>query len=70
MYFEVHVVAKEFRRKMLATAAPHFSGFFLYFRAQKDSNKQRQSRIGTRGHLLATTCAQSAAGRREGKAKM
>jgi hypothetical protein len=28
MYFEVHVVATEFRRKMLATAAPHFSGVF------------------------------------------
>jgi hypothetical protein len=28
MYFEVHVVATEFRRKILATAAPHFSGFF------------------------------------------
>ena len=28
MYFEVHVVATEFRRKILATAAPHFSDFF------------------------------------------
>jgi hypothetical protein len=28
MYFEVHVVATEFRRKILAAAAPHFSGFF------------------------------------------
>jgi hypothetical protein len=28
MYFEVHVVAPEFRRKILATAAPHLSGFF------------------------------------------
>jgi hypothetical protein len=28
MYFEVHVVATEFRRKILATAAPHISGFF------------------------------------------
>jgi hypothetical protein len=28
MYFEVYVVATEFRRKMLPTAAPHFSGFF------------------------------------------
>ena len=28
MYFEVHVVAPEFRRKIFATAAPHFSGFF------------------------------------------
>jgi hypothetical protein len=29
MYFEVHVVATEFRRKILATAAPYFSVFFL-----------------------------------------
>ena len=29
MYFDVHVVATEFRRKILATAAPHFSVFFL-----------------------------------------
>ena len=28
MYFEVHVVATEFGRKILATAAPHFSRFF------------------------------------------
>ncbi len=28
MYFEVRFVATEFRRKILATAAPHFSGFF------------------------------------------
>ena len=35
MYFEVHVLATEFRRKILATAAPHFSGFFLDCRAQK-----------------------------------
>ncbi len=28
MYFEVHVVTTEFRRKILATAAPHFSDFF------------------------------------------
>jgi hypothetical protein len=56
-----------------------FSGvFFLYFRAQKDSNEtatkgeldKMKSRIGTRDHLVAATCAQSAAGRREGKAKM
>ena len=35
MYFEVHVVATEFRRKILATAAPHFSVFFLDCCAQK-----------------------------------
>jgi len=35
MYFEVHVVATEFRRKILATAASHFSDFFLDCRAQK-----------------------------------
>jgi hypothetical protein len=28
MHFEVHVMATEFRRKILATAAPPFSGFF------------------------------------------
>ena len=28
MYFEVHVVAPEFRRKILATAVPHLSVFF------------------------------------------
>jgi len=28
MYFEFHVVATEFRRKILATAAPQFLGFF------------------------------------------
>jgi hypothetical protein len=28
MYFDVHVVATEFRRKILAPAASHFSGFF------------------------------------------
>jgi hypothetical protein len=37
MYFEVHVVATEFRRKILATAAPHFSVFFLDCRHKKDS---------------------------------
>jgi hypothetical protein len=36
MYFEVYVLATEFRRKILATAAaPHFSDFFLDCRAQK-----------------------------------
>jgi hypothetical protein len=35
MYFEVHVVATEFGRKILATAAHYFSGFFLDCRAQK-----------------------------------
>jgi hypothetical protein len=38
MYFEVHVVAAEFRREMLATAAPHFSGIsFLTAVHQKNS---------------------------------
>ncbi len=36
MYFEVHVVAREFRRKILATAAPRFSVFFLDRREQKN----------------------------------
>jgi hypothetical protein len=35
MYFEVHVVATEFRRKILATALQHCSGFFLDCRPQK-----------------------------------
>ena len=35
MHFEVHVLATEFRRKILATAAPYFSVFFLDCRAQK-----------------------------------
>ncbi len=37
MYFEVHVVGTEFRRKILATAAPHFSVFLLDCRHKKDS---------------------------------
>jgi hypothetical protein len=39
MYFEVHVVATEFRRKILATAAPHFPVFFLTAAHKKDSNE-------------------------------
>jgi hypothetical protein len=78
MYFEVHVVATEFRRKMLATAAPHFSVFFLDCRHKKDSNEtvinwglnKVKSPIGTRDHLVAATCGQFAARRGEGKAKM
>ena len=79
MHFEVHVVATEFRRKMLATAAPHFSGIsFLTAVHQKNSNEtatkgelnEMKSRIGTRDDPVAATCDQSAAGRREGKAKM
>jgi hypothetical protein len=35
MYFEVHVLATEFRRKMLATAAPLLGYFFLDCRAPK-----------------------------------
>jgi len=79
MYFETHVVATKFRRKMLATAAPHFSGVFFFTSAHKKiAMKQRprgeldkmKSLIGTRDHLVAATCAQPATGRREGKAKM
>jgi hypothetical protein len=41
MCFEVCVVATEFRRKMLATAAPHFSGIsFLTAVHQKNSNEK------------------------------
>ena len=79
MYFEVHVVAAEFRREMLATAAPHFSGIsFLTAVHQKNSNetatkgelKEMKSRIGRRDDSVAATCGQSAAGRREGKESM
>ena len=79
LYFEVRAVATEFRRKMLATAAPHFSGIsFLTAVHQKNSNEtatkgelnEMKSRIGTRDDSVAATCDQSAAGRREGKAKM
>jgi len=39
-YFEVYVVAMKFRRKMLATAALHFSGIsFLTAVHQKNSNE-------------------------------
>jgi hypothetical protein len=52
--------------------------FFLDFRAPKKCNEtatkgefnEMKSRIGTLNHLVAATCAQSAAGRRERKAKM
>jgi hypothetical protein len=79
MYFEAHLVATKFRRKMLATAAPHFSGIsFLTAVHQKNSNEaatkgkfnEMKSRIGTRDDSVAATCDQSAAGRREGKASM
>ena len=79
MYFEAHVVATEFRRKMLATAAPHFSGIsFLTAVHQKNSNEtttkgelnEMKSRIGTRDDSIAATCDPSATGRREGKASM
>ena len=41
MYFEVYVLATEFRRKILATAAaPHFSEFFLDCPHKKDSNER------------------------------
>ena len=75
MYFEVYVVATEFRRKMLATAALHFSTIsFLTDVHQKNSNEtatkgggnEMKSRIGTRDDSVAATCGQSAAGRRAG----
>ena len=74
MYFEVHVVATEFRRKILATAAPHFSDFFFLIAAhKKDSNERAtkeefnrmKSLMGTRDLLVAATCGQSAAEGRE-----
>jgi hypothetical protein len=74
MYFEVHVVATEFRRKILASAAaPHFSGFFLIAAPKKDSNEKAtkeefnkmKSLMVTRDLLVAATCGQSAAGGRE-----
>ena len=74
MYFQVYVAATEFGRKMLATAAPHFSGFFFLIAAhKKDSNEtatkealnRMKSRIGRHDHLVAAMCAQSVAGRRE-----
>ena len=42
MYFEVHVVAAEFRRKILATAAPHFSDFFLMRPVQNAGHPNKQ----------------------------
>jgi len=39
MYFEVHVLATELRRKILATTAPHFAAFFLIATHKKDSNE-------------------------------
>jgi hypothetical protein len=64
---------------LLATAAPQFLGIsFLTAAHQKNSNEtatkgelnEMKSRIGTRDHLVAATCAQSAARRGEGKTKM
>jgi hypothetical protein len=79
MFFEVYVVATESRRKMLATAAPHFSGIsFLTAVHQKNSNEtatkgelnEMKSRIGTRDDSIAAPCDQSPAGRPEGTASM
>jgi hypothetical protein len=79
LYFEVCVVPTEFRRKVLAIAAPHLSAIsFLTAVHQKNSNEtatkgelnEMKSRIGTRDDSVAATCGQSAPGRREGKAKM
>jgi hypothetical protein len=77
MYFEAHVVAPKFRRKMLATAAPHFSDVFFFTSAHKKIPRnsdqgeldKMKSLIGTRDYLVAATCAESATRRREGKAK-
>ena len=52
--------------------------FLLTVKNRKDSNEtaakggldKMKSRIGTLDHLVAATCAESAPGRREGKAKM
>jgi hypothetical protein len=64
---------------LLATGAPQFLGIsFLTAARQKNSNEmatkgglnEMKSRVGRRDHLVAATCAQSAAVRREGKAKM
>jgi hypothetical protein len=38
-YFEVYVVARELRRKNKSNSSATLVEFFLYFRAQKDSNK-------------------------------
>jgi hypothetical protein len=79
MYFEVCVVATEFRRKMLTTAAPTLLGYFsLTAVHQKNSNEtatkgelsEMKSRIGTRDDSVTATCDQSAAGRPGGKASM
>jgi hypothetical protein len=59
-------------------SAARLGCFFFTSAHKKDSNEtatkgeldMMKSRIGTRDHLVAATCAQSAAGRREGKAKM
>jgi acyl-CoA synthetase (AMP-forming)/AMP-acid ligase II len=72
------VVATELRRKVLATVGLRFAGFFLTAGHKKNSNETAtkeklskvKSRIGTREFLVAATCAQPLAGRREGKAKM
>jgi hypothetical protein len=40
MYFEVRVVATEFRRKILATASPDFSFFFLTAATKKIATKR------------------------------
>jgi hypothetical protein len=76
MYFEVHLVATEFRRKLLA---PQFLGIsFLTAAHQKNTKEtatkwelnEMKTRIGTRDDSVGATCDQSAAGRREGKASM
>jgi hypothetical protein len=45
MYFEVYLLATEFRRRILATAAaPHFSGFFLIVRTKEIATKEQLKR--------------------------
>ena len=44
MYFEVHVVATEFRRKILATAHHTSQIFFLIAAHKKDSNETAKKR--------------------------
>ena len=78
MYFEVHVVATEFRRKIISDRSTTLLRFFFLIAATKKiATKQQQrglnkvkSPIGTRDRFIAATCGQFAARRGEGKAKM
>ena len=74
MYFKLHVVATELRAQMLGTAAPQFWVFSLTAAQKRIATKgelnEMKSRIRTRDDSVTATCGQSAAGGREGKAKM